>query len=257
MDFKVLTSVGLDELFLRVGRPDGLDAYRVPGPVPLPEEWLLKAPDLAEQEAPVLRMPAGRANNHDVENAIALHRWLQFPTAREARDNRLWTWLAHAVFPDFVRARYPLPKDPGAAIKSVRAHWLLRGHGRGAVADHALARLWWAAEATYLSSDRCHALGIPPVVDEYEFTRLLLGTQNVHLQFRDRSFGSNPTILLAALSALRDAGVSHDKGAAWMGRELTLTGKYRCLDSLGFSGIREICLETLTLSGAPKAGKAA
>lgn len=176
----------------------------------------------------------------DVNNAIKLHDWLRnaLPNRRAQRDNRLWTWLAHEVFADYCRRRWPVTSAQSveARLNNVRDHWFLRGEGRGAVGNHALARLWWGVEAT-MNPETVDVYFAPKAGDDdpYRLTRMLLGYQNAYLQIRDRSFGASPIILLSALESLRQLkrdGVAIDGASAVLGKEINLVSRYRNLDGM-------------------------
>jgi Family of unknown function (DUF6339) len=252
----VIKEDDLDRLFDDVQDPVRLGLYRTAEVVPLDAYKVLPSPIEADDEVPKLTVTntSGKKDRatDDAANAILLHKWLKFPTARAARDNRLWTWLSHAIFPGYIRSRWPIRETPDRATVDVRNHWILRGEGRGAIVRHGLARLWWAAECTHEPWKLFGELKGLENDDPYSLTRFLLGVQNVNLQIRDRSFAGNPVVLMGALNALENFGGSVDKGAAWLGRELNLAGRYRSLDSLGYQGVRDLSLQLLRLPGAPK-----
>lgn len=254
LQLRVVSAEALDDL--RVTIHERLGAYRASGNVPVADSQTLPTPYVVSNPPTLVITNRKRPADNDVENAIALHRWLSgvFASARDARDNRLWTWLAHDVFADYCRARWPIPTDDKKALNSVRDHWFLLGQGRGSVGRHALARLWWAAEATFEPRRVDPLFEQSADADPYFFTRLLLGTQNAHLQIRDRSFGSSRRVLLAALESLRhfrDRSGSIDKGAAWLGRELNIVSRYRDLDGLASTTLVSLCDSLLSLPGAP------
>lgn len=233
------TAVGdrLVELPQWVERYERGDDVSFPTSAVHPTPWCASAP-------PELTI-GGRSRTQraadDAANAIKLHEWLSgvLPNRRAQRDNRLWTWLAHGPFREYCRQRYPA--QPGAELQSrlnsVRNHWFLQGEGRGAIGDHALARLWWGVEST-VNPEQVDGSTFGPKRgddDPYRYTRVLLGFQNAYLQIRDRTFGSSTLILLSALEALRQVGrdgVSIDNAAARLGREINLVSRYRNLDGL-------------------------
>lgn len=223
----------LDDRWMDVPRRLGDYAQ---GSVKFLEAECLKTPFIVRRPAPALVVSNARNRaDDDVDNAILLHSWLapSLPTPRDARDNRLWTWLAHHVFPDYIRARWPIRGTDEQKMESVRNHWFLRGEGRGAVGRHALARLWWAAEATY-KPERVDPIFASDVNDPYRFTRILLGVQNVNLQIRDRTFGSGARVLLSAIETLRlhgGDGGSVNRAAAVLGREINIVSRFRDLES--------------------------
>lgn len=254
LQLRVLRHECLDDLITSIGRD--LSRYRANESFKFDGKSTLVTPySVSMPPALVVKDPKRRASD-DVENAIALHRWLAgvFSSPRDARDNRLWTWLAHEVFPDYCRARWPIPAEQKKAENNIRDHWFLRGQGRGSVGRHALARLWWSAEATHAPASVDSLFADAAESDPYFFTRMLLGVQNVHLQIRDRAFGSSRRVLLAALESLRHFAQHHgsvNDGAAWLGRELNLVSRYRDLDGLASTSLVSLCDSLLSLPGAP------
>ncbi|MFO0599813.1 MAG: DUF6339 family protein [Myxococcaceae bacterium] len=224
------------------------------GDVSFPQAALLPTPFSTSERPPELQVKDARSRAaDDADNAIALHTWLSeaLPDRRSRRDNRLWTWLSHNVFADYCRRRWVV-KGNATAIQrqnNVRSHWFLRGEGRGAVGDHALARLFWGVEAT-IDPERTDAFFTPRRGDDrYRYTRVLFGNQNIHLQIRDRSFGASPIILLSSLEALRQlrtekAGM--DAAAERLGREINLVSRYRSLDSLPAENLVQLFRELAT-----------
>ena len=234
---------------LEVDVETNLAAYRFSTPFPLTSEQVLPSPIDVDDNIPEL---IAKGDRSDLVSAQRLYGWLRFPTERDARDNRIWTWLTHAVFAPYCRKRWPLGTDDNKAASSIRSHWFLEGQGQGAVGRHALARLWWGAHATWSARRR---FGFPQLIeDEWAYTTVLLGVQNTNVQIRDRSFSGNPAVLLAALESLRqfgEDGGSIDKAAAWLGRELNVVAKYRSLDALTFDELLGLCRDLLSLHGAP------
>lgn len=69
---------------------------------------------------------------------------LQNLTPKQATDNRIWVYLTHFVFWDYVRARWPLPKEKTKREKAIRTHYFMNGV-RNMIRDNAISRLWWMA----------------------------------------------------------------------------------------------------------------
>lgn len=243
MNLYALKSASMEQLEYKVD--DNIELYRGSGSFRFPDEDVLATPFEVIDEVPDLR------GENDVEDAKRLYAWLRFPSIRDARDNRIWTWLSHVHFAEYCRKRWPLKKGPSAAT-GIRSHWFLAGQGQGSVGRHALARLWWGVHATH-NAYRKH--GYDGLIDsEWAYTEILLGFQNVNVQIRDRTFSGNPKLFFAALETLRRFGErkgSIDRGAAWIGRELNILAKYRSLDLLDFPELLDLTSSLLKMDGAP------
>lgn len=202
---------------------------------------------------PELEIPVeGQPSKSDATNARRLFEWLRPGTWRQANDPRLWTYLTHEVFADYCRRRWPFgSEDPGNLIRS---RWILRGESRGAVSRHALARLWWAAEATWRPSRY-----VPETKEseesegEWFFTNLLLRNQDAFQALRERKFGSNPHVLLAALQALKDEE-SVGPAARHLALQLNLIGTFQVLDMLPWPALVVRCSEILRQWRASRSG---
>ena len=90
-------------------------------------------------------------NDHDVENCSSICRVLDSLTLQQAADKRVWVYLTHFVFFDYVRARWPMPFRKSAEsdedwhtrkIRHIKAHYFV-GSTRGLIRDNAISRLLW------------------------------------------------------------------------------------------------------------------
>ncbi len=249
----VVRSSYLDELWCAVTEPGGLLRYRRFGPIALRSEDLLPSHIDPACPPPILNIAAGpkaeRAST-DTENAIALHGWLGRLPRTDARDNRFWTWMAHTLFADYTRQRWPLAVSDEKAASSIHDHWILRGQGRGALRRHALSRLWWAAELTYAPWETGSEYETLRCGDPYAFTRILLRNQNTFQQILERRFGGSQRILIAMLDTLRRFSGPVDDAVAWLGREVNLMCRYRDLSSLSYGMLVPVFEEMLRTSPA-------
>lgn len=102
----------------------------------------LELPIAANDAALVqLKMPSGD-QLYEVENCMAVHQYLQGLSPYDARDERLWCYLTHTVFLEYVRARWPIPADDEKAVSYIETHFFARTN-RQVERDNAVSRLWW------------------------------------------------------------------------------------------------------------------
>jgi hypothetical protein len=90
-----------------------------------------------------VRLPTGD-DHHEVENCIAVYKHLGSLTPYDARDERLWVYLAHTSFLAYSRARWPIPEEDDKALAHIHTHFFARAN-RQIERDNAVSRLWWMA----------------------------------------------------------------------------------------------------------------
>lgn len=90
-----------------------------------------------------LKLPAP-GNDHEVENCLAIHAYLEQLSPYEARDERLWAYLTHTTFLEYTRARWPIPADDEKAVSHIETHFFAKTN-RQIERDNAVSRLWWMA----------------------------------------------------------------------------------------------------------------
>lgn len=230
---QVIHSEYLKELLAQASTVEAIQRYSPPGPIALDAKRLLPAGIVAQGAMPVLGVPEGRRERagSDLSNAIALYKWLGPLPETVARDERLWAWLAHAVFADYCRARWPIPADPKKAESSILDHWFVKGAGQASLRRQAIARLWWAAHLTYEPWQEAafHHLKNP---DSFVYTRVLLGNQDVYQFTLENSFGNDRRVLISMLEVLRHRQSGHSPIIKSMAKDVNLTARFRQLGVL-------------------------
>jgi hypothetical protein len=124
----------------------------------------------------------------DAENVRRIYGWLHRLTPVEASDPRLWTYLTHGPYTNYVAARWPI--DAGSnVIDRIRERYFLEGEGLASLVRNSVARLWWFG---YLTRDTNQP-------DPFELTDVLLSLQDIQMAFLERAIGRSPRILQGAL----------------------------------------------------------
>src|ERR1700674_2768464 len=82
------------------------------------DRFFADRPYLAESKVeianlPELRNPESNTELFELENTIALHGALHALTPSQAADERLWVWLSHGPYWDYMRHRWPAEKGEG------------------------------------------------------------------------------------------------------------------------------------------------
>jgi hypothetical protein len=82
---------------------------------------------------------------NDAENAKRIYIWLIKLTPALAMEERLWAYLTHCVFQDYMKARWPADN-----ANAIQRRYLFEGKSFAALSRNGIARLWWAG---YLTRD--------------------------------------------------------------------------------------------------------
>lgn len=129
------------------------------------EEDVLENKNMPISDDIKLKMPE-KGDKHDFENAKLLFEAYKNMTRTEASDTRIWTYLSHVTFWDYMSKRCPVtdwPDDDNKKKKYILEHWFLNGLNSRTLTRQNIAILWWGAYLTYDSGRR----------DPYELTEEL------------------------------------------------------------------------------------
>lgn len=140
--------------------------------------------DFAEADFDLLRH--GTDVEHDIENAMIIYEKFNI-SPRLAREQRLWTYIAHTAGLEYAKSRWPFPKNAKdeqsltkAMVNHIRNHFVTQNNKRAIDRDNAISRLWMSA---YIS-DQVEGL------DLQQSLQVLLKTTD----FRENVVG-RPTII--------------------------------------------------------------
>ncbi|MGY3380881.1 hypothetical protein ACVWYS_002838 [Arthrobacter sp. TE12231] len=157
----------------------------------------------------------------DFRDAVRLHQYLRL-TRLQASDPRLWTYLTHVTFRQYVQSRWPsglaqiafgiTSEERAKFARQVERRWFTDGSPR-TLGRNALSRLWWATELTVSPwndpSGRFEGLRRD---DPYHFTKLMFSNQRLLQELLDRKIGWSREVLMTMLQALDDEGVFDSRG---------------------------------------------
>lgn len=93
-----------------------------------------------------------RGDKHDFENAKLIFEAYKKMSRTEASDTRIWTYLSHVTFWDYMIKRCPVsdwPSDDDKRKKYILEHWFLNGLNSRTLTRQNIAMLWWGAYLTY------------------------------------------------------------------------------------------------------------
>ncbi|HLF64581.1 MAG TPA: DUF6339 family protein [Saprospiraceae bacterium] len=139
-----------------------------------------------------LIMPDG-TDLKDLENTKILFEAYRGLTPTQASDIRLWTYLTHVTFWQYMKSRWPVDgaKNP---ISRVRDRYFLRRLNLESLTRNGLSRLWWYGFLTY-DENR---------TDPWELTKTLLSRADLAVGITERALGCNKSIRTGILEFLTE-----------------------------------------------------
>lgn len=143
----------------------------------------------------------------DGENAIRIFEAFKGSlNSVQASDLRLWAFLAHSVYWDYMRERWAIDiafeddvDDTGKdkMVSRVGSRYFYESSKGKAFVRQGIARLYWSAYLTYDESN---------TDNPYELTEYFLSKQDIFAVSTERSLARNKDLLLAALKVLKEYG---------------------------------------------------
>ncbi|MER2121019.1 MAG: DUF6339 family protein [Solibacillus sp.] len=148
------------------------------------ESWFLES-RITFQKANLIIPGHGQGSKTDAENAIRLHHSLKNLTPAQATDQRIWTYLTHNVYPDYMAARWLQKVSKGSLERYFAStNRLLIRNG--------IARLWWYGYLTYDENRE----------NPYELTKFALSNQDIVVSLLERNLGNSKNLFLKVLDIL-------------------------------------------------------
>lgn len=181
------------------------------GAAPWSSETSLFLPEGTE-----LLSPQGNKHN-DLENTKRIHTVLRHLTIAQATDERLWAWLTHVQFWEYMRARWPVESymregaTPSAIVINIRDRYFFSGNRDRSLVHNGIARLWWYGHVSFDATRE----------DPYELTAVLLQKLDIAQSLLERSISRNPSVTKAVLRLLVEQRTE--------GRDLSIRKNFRTL----------------------------
>lgn len=140
-------------------------------------EQTFSLPKIVKANKGKLKMPDG-TNYYDFENSKIIFEAYKNLTPLQASDIRLWTYLAHTDYYEYMCRRWASVKKKSASnpSKYILDHWFISSPAQSNLLRHGIAGLWWTA---YLTYDETRT-------DSYELTNVLYR----QLDFATRTLGT-------------------------------------------------------------------
>ena len=181
----------------------------------------------------------------DFKNAVTLYSALKDTlNPVQASDLRLWAFLAHNTYWDYMRERWAIdvPEDDDEAeaeanklVARVGSRYFFKASKGKAFVRQGIARLYWSAHLTYDDGNS----------NPFEYTEYFLSKQDIFAVSTERSLARNKTLLLAALKVLKETGDLKRKDIRQYFLKLNQAGGLLVLDSLSSSSAYDLAKRTL------------
>lgn len=165
----------------------------------------------------------GEISKTDAENAKLIHASLKNLTPAQAVDARIWTYLTHIVYPEYMLARWLNNKNE---ISKGTIDRYFASTNREVIRN-GIARLWWYGYLTYDKERK----------DPYELTYFLLSNQNIAQALLERNLGNNKKWLINMLDVLRKLKeeyplIMHSDNIKSLAKYINISGGITVLDCL-------------------------
>ena len=180
----------------------------------------------------------------DAENSELLYESLKdVITTRQASDLRLWAYLAHVEFSDYMSERWSVDvadkedeEDEGGGqtnklVNRIKTRYFFGASNGKAFVRQGIARLYWSAFLTYDDDNS----------DPYEYTKFFLGKQDVFVAATERTLARNKVFLLESLKVLKDAGNINRADTRAYFAEVNRACGLTVLDALSSEKAKELC----------------
>lgn len=171
----------------------------------------------------------------EFENVQRVYNSLNFLSASQASDERLWASLCMNRFLKYTQYRWNIIEKN--TVENVRDHFFFGQSARRSLMRNAIARLWWIGRLTY----------DPLRKDPYELTRFVCEHADYILHILERNTSNSPIITKAFISALlvaREEGyLINTDTVGELSKYLNLLGGIYILDCLPESKIYDKILE--------------
>jgi hypothetical protein len=164
-----------------LGQYFGADSWSLQSSIDLPDDVELNP-------------PASKTELFDLENTKRLYTALRHLTPIQAADERLWAYLTHVTFWNYMRQRWPAEQYAGKQrfAENVQERYFFMSDRPRALIRNGIARLWWYGYTTF-DEERD---------DPFELTAVLLKSLDVTQSILERAFSRNRTVTKVVLSAL-------------------------------------------------------
>lgn len=163
-------------------------------------------------------------NSQDLKNSIILHEAFKELPPSYARNGKLWTYLCHTTFSDYINSRFlrkyktaDFSKIEQQLITTIATRFFLGSGGEKMINDNALSRLYWYAHLTYDHDPKCS--------DPYHLLRVLFTNQTFCSDIMGTRNRENPQRVKGILMAFKEF-------MSWNNKVNLITAERECIKYL-------------------------
>lgn len=137
--------------------------------------------------------------DNEADNAISLFEYLNIDDT-VASDSRLWVYLAHVPFCEYVARRWKIEdkNDDGKNEEKIRMRFFMNGSSRS-LHRQAISKLWWAVRLTVAPWERDISFERFRKDDKYYYTRILMSSDSFETDVMERPLVSSSQTLLITI----------------------------------------------------------
>ena len=186
------------------------------------DEWSLQSSiDIPDPLS--LALPTLKGELLDLENTKILYTALKHLSPVQASDERLWAYLTHVSFWDYMASRWPAGQYEGKArfAEVIQERYFFMSDRPRSLVRNGIARLWWYGYTTYDANRE----------DPFELTAVLLKNLDVAQSILERAFSRNLKVVHAVLSTLLEREESgapfYERDGVTGTREVSCAGRRR------------------------------
>ena len=151
----------------------------------------------------------------DFENAVILYESMKLNPV-QACDNRLWSYLCHGPYYNFIKNRYKPNKNKKdyevekyfeyseeirTTVRNFITNRFFTTTDNRSLRRNGIAFLWWAVELTHSPWDRWNNIE-KRSDDKYYYTRVVLKDTDIYLNTFERTIGKEPRIVFPLLDVI-------------------------------------------------------
>jgi hypothetical protein len=157
------------------------------------EEWSIQS-RLYMNDVNLVVESADRGKN-DAENAKRIYSALKDITLTQASDERLWTYLTHVKYWDYMKSRWNVEtRLEGNTKNFITERYFFASNRQRALVRNGISRLWWYGYVSYDESRDNH----------FELTEFLLSKQDLATSLMERQYSNNRDFIIATLTVLKE-----------------------------------------------------
>ena len=185
----IITTKKYNDLLYKVQKTEVEDLnsiYGVEDSILFEENSLKKTP--LDVDIDLIKSQLDADKKFDAKSGIIIYEAFKNLTPIAASNKLLWATLTHKEFKKYTIKRWPLKKnekDRGL----INSHFFFDKDDRRAYRRNAISRLWWGTFLTVSPWEKDTSLLFLKSDDEYKFTKIMLGSQQLWFDIQERRWG--------------------------------------------------------------------